>query len=64
MKQQSLGLGQSTKRTRRREQLSETERVLPWSDLLALASPLIPDGRRRRPPSPVGAMLHIHFTQQ
>ena len=36
MKQQSLGLGQSTKRTRRREFLSEMERVVPWADLVAL----------------------------
>jgi len=36
MKQQSLGLGQSTKRTRRREFLSEMARVVPWTDLVAL----------------------------
>ena len=64
MKQQSLGLGQSTKRTRRREFLSETERVVPWSALVALVSPYMPEGRRGRPPFAVEAMLRIHFMQQ
>ena len=64
MKQQSLGLGQSTKRTRRREFLSEMERVVPWTDLVALVSPYMPEGRRGRPPFPVEVMLRIHFMQQ
>ena len=64
MKQQSLGLGQSTKRTRRREFLSEMERVVPWTSLVALVSPYLPEGRRGRPPFPVEAMLRIHFMQQ
>ena len=32
MKQTSLGLGNSTKRTRKREFLAEMERVVPWSN--------------------------------
>jgi IS5 family transposase len=64
MKQQSLGLGQSGKRTRRREFLSEMERVVPWSALVALVSPYMPEGRRGRPPFAVEAMLRIHFMQQ
>jgi len=64
MKQQSLGLGQSTKRTRRREFLGEMEQVVPWSALVALVSPYLPEGRRGRPPFPVEAMLRIHFMQQ
>jgi transposase, IS5 family len=64
MKQQSLGLGQSTKRTRRREFLGEMERVVPWSELVALVSPHMPEGRRGRPPFPAEAMLRIHFMQQ
>ncbi|PXW95442.1 IS4 family transposase [Sphaerotilus hippei] len=64
MKQQSLGLGQSTKRTRRREFLGEMEQVVPWADLVALVSPHLPEGRRGRPPFPVEAMLRIHFMQQ
>lgn len=46
LKQQSLGLGQPTKRTRRREFLSEMKRVVPWTDLVALVSPYRPEGRR------------------
>ena len=64
MKQQSLGVGQSTNRTRRREFLSEMERVVPWTDLVALVAPYMPEGRRGRPPFPAEAMLRIHFMQQ
>jgi hypothetical protein len=48
MKQQSLGLGQSSKRTRRREFLGEMEQVVPWAALVALVSPYLPEGRRGR----------------
>lgn len=64
MKQQSLGLGTSSKRTRKREFLHEMERVVPWSDLVALIAPYMPEGRRGRPPFAVEAMLRIHFMQQ
>ena len=64
MKQTSLGLGNSTKRTRRREFLAEMERVVPWSALVELVAPLAPDGRRGRPPFSVETMLRIHFMQQ
>ena len=64
MKQQSLGLGSSSKRTRKREFLDEMERVVPWSDLVALIAPYMPEGRRGRPPFAVEAMLRIHFMQQ
>ncbi len=64
MKQTSLGLGVSTKRTRRREFLDEMERVVPWSDLVALVSPYLPEGKRGRSPFPVESLLRIHFMQQ
>ncbi len=64
MKQQSLGLGHSNKRTRRREFLGEMERVVPWAELVALVSPYMPEGRRGRPPFAVEPMLRIHFMQQ
>ena len=57
MKQQSLGLGQSNKRTRRREFLGEMERVVPWTELVALVAPYMPEGRRGRPPFAVEPML-------
>jgi IS5 family transposase len=64
MKQTSLGLGQSSKRTRRRVFLEEMDRVVPWSELVGLISPFMPEGRRGRPPFAVDVMLRIHFMQQ
>ncbi len=64
MKQTSLGLGQSSKRTRRRVFLEEMNRVAPWSELVALISPYMPEGRCGRPPFAVEVMLRIHFMQQ
>jgi transposase, IS5 family len=64
MKQTSLALGQSNKPTRRRVFLLEMERVVPWSELVALIAPHCPEGRRGRPPFNVEAMLRIHFMQQ
>ena len=64
MKQTSLGLGNSTKRTRKRAFLAEMERVVPWASLVELVVPFAPDGRRGRPPFLVETMLRIHFMQQ
>ena len=64
MKQHSLGLGQTAKRTRRREFLDEMERVVPWAELVALVSPYLPEGKRGRPPFSPETMLRIHFMQQ
>ncbi|TXI99259.1 MAG: IS5 family transposase [Aquabacterium sp.] len=64
MKQSSLGLGTSTKRTRRRDFLDEMDRVVPWSDLVAQIAPFMPEGKRGRPPFPVESLLRIHFMQQ
>lgn len=61
MKQTSLGLGNSTKRTRKREFLMEMERVVPWAALVELVAPFAPEGRRGRPPFSVDTMLRIHF---
>ncbi|AVS95988.1 transposase, partial [Paracidovorax avenae] len=64
MKQYSLGLGMTAKRTRRREFLDEMEKVVPWAELVALVSPYLPEGKRGRPPFPCETMLRIHFMQQ
>ncbi|GKS77325.1 IS5 family transposase [Acidovorax sp. SUPP950] len=64
MKQHSLGLGMTAKRTRRREFLYEMEKVVPWAELVALVSPYLPEGKRGRPPFPCETMLRIHFMQQ
>ena len=64
MKQASLGLGNSTKSTRKRAFLAEMDRVVPWSALVELVAPFAPEGRRGRPPFSVQMMLRIHFMQQ
>jgi IS5 family transposase len=64
MKQASLGLGVSIKRTRKREFLDKMDQVVPWVELVALVAPYMPEGRRGRPPFPVETMLRIHFMQQ
>jgi len=64
MKQASLGLGTSTKRTRKAAFLAEMERVVPWAALVGLVAPCAPEGRRGRPPFAVETMLRIHFMQQ
>ena len=61
MKQHSLGLGQTAKRTRRRAFLAEMEKVVPWADLVALVSPHLPEGKRGRPPFWPETLLRIHF---
>ena len=64
MKQHSLGLEMTSKRTRRRVFLDEMEQVVPWAELVALVTPYLPDGRRGRPPFAPEIMLRIHFMQQ
>ncbi len=64
MRQANLGLGNSTKRTRKAMFLSEMERVVPWDALVELVAPYAPEGRRGRPPFAVETMLRIHFMQQ
>ncbi|HMN22735.1 MAG TPA: IS5 family transposase [Ottowia sp.] len=64
MQQADLGLNLTTKRTRKREFLSEMEQVVPWAALVALIAPYAPEGKRGRPPFAVETMLRIHFMQQ
>jgi transposase, IS5 family len=64
MQQAELGLNLSTKRTRKREFLAQMERVVPWSELVALIEPHAPEKRRGRPPFALLTMLRIHFMQQ
>jgi len=65
MKQNSLGLPNSCRRTRKREFLESMERVVPWSELVSLIEPYAPEsGRRGQQPFAVEAMLRIHFMQQ
>ena len=54
----------SAKRTRKRAFLEEMERVVPWTDLVALIVPHMPPGKTGRPPYPAELLLRIHFLQQ
>ena len=62
--QRDLGLNLTTKRTRKREFLTQMEQVVPWAELVALIAPYAPEGKRGRPPFAVETMLRIHFMQQ
>ena len=67
MKQISLaatGFELAAKRTRKREFLDEMDRVIPWSQLLALIAPHAPAGKTGRPPFAAEVMLRIHLLQQ
>ena len=65
MKQSSLGLSNTTKRTRKREFLDTMELVVPWAELVSLIEPYAPDsGRRGQQPFAVQTLLRIHFMQQ
>ncbi len=65
MKQSSLGLSNTVKRTRKREFLDAMELVLPWTELVSLIEPYAPEaGRRGQQPFAVQTLLRIHFMQQ
>lgn len=64
MKQVSLGLNLSTKKTRKREFLEEMERVVPWKVLVEIIEPHWPKSKTGRPPFAIETMLRIHYMQQ
>ena len=64
MKQSSLDLNLSNKKTRKREFLSEMDRVVPWAALVELIAPYYPEGKNGRPPFALETMLRVHFMQQ
>ena len=64
MKQSSLDLNLSNKRTRKREFLCEMERVVRWAALVELIAPYYPEGKNGRPSFALETMLRVHFMQQ
>ena len=64
MKQSSLDLNLSTKKTRKQQLLDEMERVVPWAALVELIAPYYPEGKNGRPPFALQTMLRIHCMQQ
>ena len=62
MKQSSLGLSNTVKRTRKREFLDAMELVVPWAELVSLIEPYAPEcGRRGQQHFAVHTLLRIHF---
>lgn len=64
MKQTSLALNLSTRKTRKQVFLEQMEQVVPWQDLVQLIAPYYPEGRNGRPPFELQTMLRLHFLQQ
>ena len=50
MKQSSLDLNLSTKKTRKQELLAQMDRVVPWAALIDVIAPYYPEGKNGRPP--------------
>lgn len=64
MKQVSLDLSLSVKKTRKREFLDQMDKVVPWQALIELIAPYYPEGKKGRPPFSLATMLRTHFLQQ
>ncbi len=64
MKQTSLDLNLSARRTRKQEFLAQMQRLVPWAALVELIAPYYPEGKNGRPPFALETMLRIHFMQQ
>ena len=64
MKQATLNLSLSVKKTRKREFLEQMEQVVPWTALVELIAPYYPEGKNGRPPFALETMLRVHFMQQ
>ena len=64
MKQSSLDLSLSVKKTHKREFPGEMDAVVPWAALVQLIAPYYPEGRNGRAPFALETMLRVHFLQQ
>ena len=64
MRQSSLDLNLSTKKTRKQDLLAQMDRVVSWVALVELIAPYFPEGKNGRPPFALEAMLRIHCMQQ
>ena len=64
MKQASLKLDLSAKKTRKQVFLHEMNQVVPWAALVQIIAPYYPEGKTGRPPFSLQTMLRVHFLQQ
>jgi IS5 family transposase len=53
MKQATLPLNLTRKKTRKQVFLEQMEQVVPWADLIELIAPYSPEGKNGRPPFPL-----------
>ena len=64
MKQASLDLSLSVKKTRKREFLEQMNKVVPRQPLINLISPYYSQGKKGRPRFSLAIMRRTHFLQQ
>jgi IS5 family transposase len=64
MKQVSLDLNLSARKTRKRVFLEQMDHVVLWTELMDLIAPFYSEGKSGRPPFALQTMLRIHFMQQ
>ena len=64
MKQTSLDLNLSARRTRKQDFLAQMQRVVPWAALVELIAPYYSEGKNGRPPFALETMLRIHCMKQ
>ena len=64
MKQASLNLNLSVKKTRKQVLLQQMDQVVPWAAPVELIAPCYPEGLKGRPPFSLMTMLRTHFLQQ
>ena len=64
MKQATLPLDLSVKKTRKQVFLEQMDDVVPWAALVELIALYYPEGKTGRPPFSLQTMLRTHFMQQ
>ena len=64
MKQATLNLNLTVKKTRKQVFLEQMDQVVPWASLVELIAPYYPEGKTGRPPFSLHTMLRVHFMQQ
>ena len=64
MKQASLDLNLTVRKTRKQVFLEQMDKVVPWDELVQLIAPYYSEGIKGRPPFALQTMLRIHFMQQ
>jgi len=64
MKQASLELNLTVRKTRKQVFLEQMDKVVPWDELEQLIAPYYSEGIKGRPPFALQTMLRIHFMQQ